>query len=126
MQMSCGFVNRSIIHFYGRVNGSLNESLTFQCRRQSPSVDSVDRFLFTFNFAFLDLIGPGADAGLAVVGQARGALVAGSLAVPAAPEDVAFAVVGEDTVEARAVASADRGLCSQTCKSGWIISIFPE
>lgn len=62
-------------------------------------------------FAGSDLIGPGADTGVAVVSQARCALVAGSLTVPAAPENVAFALIGEDTVQTGAVGSADGSLC---------------
>ena len=61
----------------------------------------------TFFLAISDLIGPGADARFAAVSQTRGALVAASLTVPAAPEDVALAGVGEDTVETWALGGAD-------------------
>jgi hypothetical protein len=65
-----------------------------------------------FVLAFWDLIGPHADAGLAVVGQSGGALVPGGFTVPTVPEDVAFALVGEDAVQALAVSGGDRWLCN--------------
>lgn len=58
-----------------------------------------------------DLIGPGAHAAFPAVSQARGALVAAGLAVPAAPEDVTLGLIGEDSVQARAIPGADWGLC---------------
>lgn len=66
----------------------------------------------TFFLAGGDLVGPGANAALLVVSQSGGALVATGLAVPATPEDVAFGLIGEDTVQTGTVRSADRGLCS--------------
>lgn len=56
-----------------------------------------------FVLALWDLVSPHADAGFAVVRQTRGALVTGGFSVPAVPEDVAFGLVGEDTVQTRAV-----------------------
>lgn len=60
-----------------------------------------------------DLVGPHAHARFPVVGKSGAALVAGRLAVPAVPEHVAFSLVGEDTVQPRAVRSADWRLCSK-------------
>lgn len=57
----------------------------------------------TFVPAFGDLVGPHADAGFPVVGESGAALVAGGFTVPAVPEDVTFVLVGEDTVQPRAV-----------------------
>ena len=68
-------------------------------------------YLFTFLFAGSDLISPGADAALSAVSQTGRALVAACLAVPTAPEYVALAFIGENTVQARAVGSADGRLC---------------
>jgi hypothetical protein len=42
----------------------------------------------------------------------RGALVPGGFTVPTVPEDVAFALVGEDAVQALAVSGGDRWLCN--------------
>lgn len=59
----------------------------------------------TLVLALWDLVSPHAHAGFPVVGQAGAALVAGSLAVPAVPEDVAFGFIGEDSVQPLAVGS---------------------
>lgn len=65
---------------------------------------------YTFFLALGNLVSPGADTRVTVVSQTGRALVAARLAVPAAPEDVALGVVGEDTVQTRAVRSANRRL----------------
>lgn len=67
--------------------------------------------MYTLFLAGGYLVGPGANAALLVVSQARGALIATGLAVPAAPENVALGVIGEDTVETGTVRSADWSLC---------------
>ena len=72
--------------------------------------------ILTFNFALGHLISPGADTGFAIVSESRSALVTASLAVPAGPEDVTFVLIGEDTVKARAVRSADGSLCYNKLK----------
>lgn len=58
-----------------------------------------------------DLIGPGANTAFPAVSQARGALVTASLSVPAAPEDVTFGLIGEDSMQAGAVRCTDWWLC---------------
>lgn len=61
----------------------------------------------TFVSALRHLIGPHAHPGFTIVGQSRAALIAGGLAVPTVPEDVALLLIGEDAVEAGAVRRAD-------------------
>ncbi|TGZ57268.1 hypothetical protein DBV15_09868 [Temnothorax longispinosus] len=61
----------------------------------------------TFVSAFGHLVGPHAHPGLTVVGQSGAALVAGGLAVPTVPEDVALLLVGKDAVEAGTVRRGD-------------------
>lgn len=61
----------------------------------------------TFVSALGHLVGPHAHPGLTVVGQSGATLVAGGLAVPTVPEDVALLLVREDTVEAGTVRRAD-------------------
>lgn len=53
------------------------------------------------------MIGPHADACLAIIGESGAALVPRRLAVPAVPEDVALLLVREDAVEPRAVRRAN-------------------
>lgn len=57
----------------------------------------------TFISALGHLIGPHAYARLTIVRQTGRALVTRRLAVPAVPEDVALALIGEDAVQPRAV-----------------------
>ena len=71
----------------------------------------------TFVLALGDLVGPHANSRLTVVRQTGRALVAGRLAVPTVPEGVALLLVGEDSVQPRAVGSADSGLCNT--KQSW-------
>lgn len=56
------------------------------------------------------MISPHADSGFTVVSESGTALVPGGLSVPAIPENVAFLLVGEDTVESRAMGRADSWL----------------
>lgn len=66
--------------------------------------ESISNF---FLFTVGNLIGPGTNAAFPAVSQAGGALITASFAVPAAPENIAFGLVGEDSVQARAVRSTD-------------------
>lgn len=66
-------------------------------------ISEINTFVSTLGH----LVGPHAHPGFTVVGQSRAALVAGGLAVPTVPEDVALLLVGEDAVEAGAVRRAD-------------------
>lgn len=61
----------------------------------------------TFVSALGHLVGPHAHPSFTVVGESGAALIAGGLAVPTVPEDVALLLVGEDAVEAGAVRRAD-------------------
>lgn len=53
------------------------------------------------------MVGPHAHPGFTVVGQSGAALVAGRLAVPAVPKDVALLLVGEDAIESGTMRRAD-------------------
>jgi hypothetical protein len=75
-----------------------------------PTGAATVSLLRTFHLALRHLVGPHADARLAVVGQSRGTLVSTGFAVPAVPEYVAFRLVSEDTVQPRAVSGANGGL----------------
>ena len=72
-----------------------------------PTGAATGLLLRTFHLALRHLVGPHADARLAVVGQSRGTLVPTGFAVPAVPEYVAFRLVCEDTVQSRAVMGAN-------------------
>lgn len=67
--------------------------------------------LRTLVLALGDLVSPHAHTGFPVIGKSGAALVAGSLAVPAVPENVTFGFIGEDTVQPLAVRSGNWGLC---------------
>lgn len=56
-------------------------------------------------FAFGHLVSPHAHTGFPVVSEPRAALVAGSLSVPAVPENVTFSFIREDAVQPRTVRS---------------------
>ena len=58
---------------------------------------------YFFVLALGDLVSPHAHTGFSVVSEPRAALVAGSLSVPAVPENVAFGLIREDTVQPLAV-----------------------
>jgi hypothetical protein len=68
----------------------------------------------TFHLTLRHLVGPHADASLAVVGQSRGTLISAGLAVPAVPEHVTLRLVREDAVEPWAVRGADGRLCTSS------------
>jgi len=61
----------------------------------------------TFVSAFGHLVSPHAHPGFTVIGQSGAALVAGRLAVPAVPEDIALFLIREDAVQTGAMRCAD-------------------
>lgn len=71
-------------------------------------MDNCER---TFVLALGHLIGPHADAGIAIVGQSGRALISGGFAVPAVPEHIAFVLIGEDAVQAGTVRRGDWWFC---------------
>lgn len=66
-------------------------------------------FLQTFISALRYLIGPHADASFTIVCKTGWALVTRGFAVPAVPENVALALIGEDSVQAGAVSVRNWG-----------------
>ncbi len=64
----------------------------------------------SLSLALGNVVHPVADSGDPVVGEARGALVAGGLAAPTRPEHGAVVGVSEDAVQVGAVGGGDGGL----------------
>lgn len=82
-------------------------SVTAESTGSNISIGALESTANLFFLAGSNLISPGTNAGFLAVGQARSALIAASLSVPAAPEDVALGFIGENTVKAGAVRGAD-------------------
>lgn len=82
-------------------------SVTAESAGSNITIWALESTANLFFLAGSDLISPGTNAGLLAVGQSRSALIAASLSVPAAPEDVTLGIIGEDTVKTGAVRGAD-------------------
>lgn len=102
--ISSDWTNESISNFYGNQKQNVRV-------REDERFKKLIYYLPTFLFTVGNLIGPGTNAAFPAVSQAGGALITASFAVPAAPENIAFGLVGEDSVQARAVRSTDWWFC---------------
>ncbi|KYQ60241.1 hypothetical protein ALC60_00649 [Trachymyrmex zeteki] len=78
----------------------------------------------TFVSAFGHLVGPHAHPGFTVIGQSRTALIAGGLAIPTVPENVALLLIRENTVKAGAVRRADRRFELRAFAAVYIVQII--
>jgi len=70
-------------------------------------------YRLTFNLAFGYLVSPHAYSGFPVVSETGRTLIPAGLSVPTIPENVTFLLIGENSVQPRAVRSTDSRLWGQ-------------